>query len=461
MGWYGLRFVSAPNTSYLDYCVIEYGQATGVNPDNNGGGVYIFASNPVIQHSTIRNNHAANLGGGIYSESSGPTFGKVLIKNNSANSGGGMVIYASGTTAPQINKSVFLANTPSALRIATGNPQIYTCTSYGHPGPGYGVQADSTAQPDVRNCILWDVASYHSDGGVSPSYCDIRSGGYSSQGNITADPQFVSASNADFRLQWGSPCIDSGDPNTQYNDPDGTRADMGAFHYDQSTPLRVLLTPQNPPIQIPPGGGSFSFVIQATNIALQPLPVTAWCNIMRPDSSLWGPVLGPITLNLNSNQTIGRLRMQQVPGSALPGIYYYHAMAASGSDTSRDNFVFTKLGAGAINSGFGSWANTGEPFPGEEVRAGEIYPLSFSLYPSSPNPFNSSTTIRYELRTTRFVSLKVYDIAGRLVQTLVEEWREAGSHFVTFDGSRLAAGVYLVRLQAGEFTGVQKLVLLK
>jgi hypothetical protein len=97
------------------------------------------------------------------------------------------------------------------------------------------------------------------------------------------------------------------------------------------------------------------------------------------------------------------------------------------------------------------------------------YPLSLRLYPSRPNPFNASTAISYELRAASYVNLKVYDTAGRLVATLVDGWKPAGSHGATFNGEDFASGIYLARLEAGELSGsgatptirVQKLVLLK
>jgi hypothetical protein len=91
----------------------------------------------------------------------------------------------------------------------------------------------------------------------------------------------------------------------------------------------------------------------------------------------------------------------------------------------------------------------------------ENQPLNFTLHPPSPNPFNASTALSYQLQAPSFVSLKVYDTAGRLVATLVEEWKQAGTHEVTFDGSGLASGIYLAKMTAGEFSAVQKIVLLK
>jgi hypothetical protein len=79
----------------------------------------------------------------------------------------------------------------------------------------------------------------------------------------------------------------------------------------------------------------------------------------------------------------------------------------------------------------------------------------------SPNPFNPTTAIRYELPTASYLSLQVYDVVGRLVVTLVEGWRDAGADEVSFDGSKLSSGLYFVQLKSGDNTGVEKMMLLK
>jgi len=87
-------------------------------------------------------------------------------------------------------------------------------------------------------------------------------------------------------------------------------------------------------------------------------------------------------------------------------------------------------------------------------------PDAFSLA-AHPNPFNPSTVARYELRAASDVNLRVYDTAGREVATLVNGWRAAGSHEVTFNGAGLPSGIYLAKLTAEGRTAVQKLILMK
>jgi hypothetical protein len=78
-----------------------------------------------------------------------------------------------------------------------------------------------------------------------------------------------------------------------------------------------------------------------------------------------------------------------------------------------------------------------------------------------PNPFNPSTTIRYELPKSSPVELSVYDMLGREVSVLVDERQDAGIHEVKFDATGLSSGVYLYRLQAGDFNSVKKLLVLR
>lgn len=87
---------------------------------------------------------------------------------------------------------------------------------------------------------------------------------------------------------------------------------------------------------------------------------------------------------------------------------------------------------------------------------------SIRLNQNYPNPFNPSTTIEYHLPTNAFVSLKIYDMLGREVDTLINEFNDMGSHKFQYNPENLASGVYLYRLSVdGEITSVKKMVFLK
>ena len=88
-------------------------------------------------------------------------------------------------------------------------------------------------------------------------------------------------------------------------------------------------------------------------------------------------------------------------------------------------------------------------------------PTHFALGQNYPNPFNPSTTISYALPADAHVTLKVYDVLGREVRTLVNDDSKVGTYETRFDASGLASGVYLYRLQAGGFVQSRELVLMK
>lgn len=88
-------------------------------------------------------------------------------------------------------------------------------------------------------------------------------------------------------------------------------------------------------------------------------------------------------------------------------------------------------------------------------------PTEYSLGQNFPNPFNPSTTIKYAVPKSSFVNIKIYDMTGQEVASLVNEVKEAGIYEIKFDAHNLASGVYIYRMIAENFTSVKKLNLLK
>jgi len=95
------------------------------------------------------------------------------------------------------------------------------------------------------------------------------------------------------------------------------------------------------------------------------------------------------------------------------------------------------------------------------VAGSETVVENFTLSNNYPNPFNPSTKIEYSLPTNEYVSLKVYDIIGREVATLINKQQSAGNHDVHFNASNLTSGVYFYKIEAGSFASVKKMLLLK
>jgi photosystem II stability/assembly factor-like uncharacterized protein len=90
-------------------------------------------------------------------------------------------------------------------------------------------------------------------------------------------------------------------------------------------------------------------------------------------------------------------------------------------------------------------------------------PDKYELYQNNPNPFNPTTNIKYQISNnlSQQVTLKVYDMLGKEIATLVNEKQSPGMYEVTFDGSNFASGVYFYRIQAGDFVQVKKMLMIK
>ncbi len=102
------------------------------------------------------------------------------------------------------------------------------------------------------------------------------------------------------------------------------------------------------------------------------------------------------------------------------------------------------------------------------VREDKNFPHKFMLYQNYPNPFNPTTKIKYSIpvpsnlsKREALVQLKIYDILGREISTLVNKEQQPGTYEFQFDGSNLPSGVYFYRLQVGSFSDTKKLILLK
>ncbi len=96
-----------------------------------------------------------------------------------------------------------------------------------------------------------------------------------------------------------------------------------------------------------------------------------------------------------------------------------------------------------------------------EVESIPIQPEEFVLEQNYPNPFNPSTTITYQVPKLSFISLKVYNILGNEVESLVNEEKYAGRYSVNFNASNLASGVYIYRLRVNDYVSSNKMLLLK
>jgi hypothetical protein len=173
---------------------------------------------------------------------------------------------------------------------------------------------------------------------------------------------------------------------------------------------------------------------------------------VAPDASGWTWV----EAEFNSGYTgTGHEYMAEIGSGLTAGTYYY---------VSRFQLINQDYVYGGFDGGF---------WDGETNVSGVLVvslptdaevadiPVEFGLQQNYPNPFNPVTNINYQVPESAHVTIEVYNVLGQRVTTLVNEIRDAGYHSVQFDGSRLASGVYIYRMDAGDFVKTQKLILAK
>lgn len=85
----------------------------------------------------------------------------------------------------------------------------------------------------------------------------------------------------------------------------------------------------------------------------------------------------------------------------------------------------------------------------------------YRLFQNYPNPFNPVTRLSYKLNKDGFVTLKVYNLVGQELYTLVSEYQKTGTYNVRFDGSELTTGIYIYKLQVNDFSSVKRMTLIK
>lgn len=284
-----------------------------LNQADYGGGLVIDYTGALVKNNIICQNSCGSSygGGGIWTIGNGPASviieNNTIVENSSDSKGGAMYIWSSAITA---RNNIIWGNTQSS-----GNP-------------------------------IEEV----SGGSLNITYSDVQ-GGFTGEGNINEDPMFE---NSNYYLSDSSSCIDAGNPDARYNDPE------------------YLSNPDS--VRFPSKGG------------------------LRNDMGSYG---GPGSQNLN--------------------------------------YLITSI----------------------EIKGESMRPNRYFLGQNYPNPFNPKTTIKYSIPRNSFVSLKIYNVLGKELETLVNQMQCPGSYKIVFNGSRLSSGNYFLKLQTGSFLDIKKCILLK
>ncbi|UCC78990.1 MAG: T9SS type A sorting domain-containing protein [Candidatus Zixiibacteriota bacterium] len=125
-----------------------------------------------------------------------------------------------------------------------------------------------------------------------------------------------------------------------------------------------------------------------------------------------------------------------------------------------DSLLNCSWGLGDLRSDMGAYGGGDSLITGIGDAPSPL-PKKFLLLQNYPNPFNATTTVKYALADAGPVRIDIYDLLGRLVETLVDEEKQAGQHQAVWDASGYSSGIYFYRLEAGNFTQTRKMILLK
>jgi len=240
-------------------------------------------------------------------------------------------------------------------------------------------------------------------------------------------------------------------------------ADAWLIRLDSDAPqLNVTLTPSNPPIQMPPSGGTFDYNALVHNPTDFPVTFDAWTEVDLTNGNTYGPVLLRQNLTLPAGGQIDVTLTQNIPGFLIAGEYTYRGCVGAYPDEilSSSEFTFEKLAPGA-RSGINNWDISGWDF-GDQGEPIVSVPEGYAFTSVYPNPFNPMTTVSLTLPMESKLNVRVFNTVGQEVAVLGDGPFAAGQHLFTFDGSDISSGIYFVLATVpGAFSEMQKIVLLK
>jgi len=447
--WHGIRFLYASDSSRLEYCHLRRGLATGSGEDDKGGAVYCSSSSPYISNNALSGNSAGEGGGGIYCYNSSPSICSNSISGNFALFGGG--IYCdnssgsiigntiSGNWAPYAGGGIYCINSSPSI---SGNTISENSVSdnYELPAFGGGIYCDHSS-PTISNNTI-------SENTVSGGYMGEADGGGICCGNIS-HPDIIGNTISGNQAFFGGAiyCTGNSNPDIIGNTICENVAAMlgGGIQCGISDPTVVnCILWGNSPQQI---YGS---------------PLVNYSDIQ---DTLW-PGVGNISTDpLFVDAANGDYHVQSTVGSFHGGLWTpdpLHSPCIDAGDPSSPFANEPLPNGGRINMGFeGNTTEASLSAPAWAPPPIADLPREFCLYSPHPNPFNATTVIICQLPVASYISLEIFDISGRKLVELASGFHLPGEYRYVWDASGRAAGMYFVRLRAGETRIIEKVVMLK
>jgi len=304
-----------------------------------------------------------------------------------------------------------------------------TCTG-GFFGNGGAIGIDNLGYAEITNSIIWDNDGdeiWLYEGTANVNYSDVQ-GDWDGEGNIDTDPLFTDAENGDFTLQAGSPCIDAGTADLNGNGTDdifdyfGLAPDMGANEF-----ISVVT------------GVQYMIVSSSVVLYWDLIDNAQYYKVERSTDSTF-------TENLQFN--------------------YVQTITYTDNNLENNTEYFYRVSAflGSYWSGHSDAISVTIEYVG--LADDNQIPSEYNLYQNHPNPFNPTTTLRYDLPEDGMVNITIYDMMGRRVISLVNDHQTVGYKSIQWNGKNnlgepVSAGMYIYTIQAGDFRQTKKMVLLK
>ena len=195
--------------------------------------------------------------------------------------------------------------------------------------------------------------------------------------------------------------------------------------------------------------------------------------ILPPESPRWIPSLGPKNNNVTCFAVSGNNIFAGTYGNSFYGTVGIGIFLSKDYGSTwlpvNDSLQNLNILSMAINgdnlyagtAGNGIWCRPISEMVTNIKNENNIEIKQYSLLQNYPNPFNPSTTIKYQIPKPGIVTLKVYDILGKEVDRLVNEFQQQGRYSVNFDASKLASGVYIYRIKSNDYVSSKKMMLIK
>ena len=456
----GIEFVDNASPTLINVTFDD-----NVANDKGGGALSIGTTTPVFENCTITNNSAPNGDGGgafIFNEwnwfanqnlvGSYPVFNNCFFEGNTSIDGAAVGYGKPGLWGPPDGATFYrntIVNNQSSnycggININGGSSEIINCTIIDNPngntvnGSG-GVDVAFSGVARIINTIIRGNANFYGsevlayNSAVFSSFSNIQNIGNQGTENIDADPLFYDPENLDFRLSPDSPCIDAGTSNMglfsidDITDYDGTAPDIGSVEGG------VL-----------PAVTGFALYPQTNSVIL------TWNSIVDVEVDYY-------VIERSTNQDFdetGSMQSQITNTNYFEDIelvydtdLYYRVSYYYGIQSEYSETLTASV----------EWLNN---------QKGETLPIAFKLHQNYPNPFNPKTKINYDIPNYSNVNIVIIDLSGSEIKSLVNKKHTSGRYSITWNGTnnngdKVAAGMYLYKIQSGSFTKMEKMILLK